>query len=588
MQIILKQGEWSSAKKTKTIFDECYRRRRRTFCGSGNVHVCNIGNSCIHEERITWTIVIPSRIQKTSHGNRCSTYLQDLVSEQDKISGLETFGWENHSWKYLSLIGEGRIINLQRTKVYVFWDSVLCLGKIHENPQSNDAWEGRLGWFKSSPVYSNFDRIDGEPMKFEWNIFPGFNTLQLSQEVKHLLLRLDETPENFTGRIIFYVDVQRHFLWIKRQWKRMRVKCSTRFSICKEIRSRTMVISSTNYVKKKQFRHDLREAQMAFFDLTQLEKVPYKGIVENQEIRKVGLSETHASGNREAFSYNNWWKANWWNKYQQERSRRTWNDEVLDFVRVANPDDELNFFCQDGRGVMNVFFLDIIFSTDFFKRVSYTCSSNYSVYDGRCAYTHLLHAHFLHMARPQSHPHFSCVSHTRMAQVSSKRCLLHECQTLSISPSPFSCLTRLCCSCTLTSTSRSVHLLAELSRPKSTGHAHLRTRTRSLATWPSPPSTQAMSRTSSTRSLLWTMTRCSLAIQTSLKSLTSRKTHARTLDCTVISQCLNPLFRTFLMMILFSSNRKQRKHASGNRLLDRERERERKTKERGGFAISVA
>ena len=40
-------------------------------------------------------------------------------------------------------------------------------------------------------------------MEFEWDIFPGFNTLQLSQEVKSLLLRLNETPENFTGRIIF-------------------------------------------------------------------------------------------------------------------------------------------------------------------------------------------------------------------------------------------------------------------------------------------------------------------------------------------------------------------------------------------------
>ena len=69
-------------------------------------------------------------------------------------------------------------------------DSVLCLGKIHENPQSNGAWEDRLGWFKTSLEYRNFDRIDGEPMEFEWNIFPGFNTLQLSQEVKHLLLRL--------------------------------------------------------------------------------------------------------------------------------------------------------------------------------------------------------------------------------------------------------------------------------------------------------------------------------------------------------------------------------------------------------------
>ena len=97
-----------------------------------------------------------------------------LVSEQDEISVLETIGWENDSWKYLSLIGDERIINLQRTKVYVFSDPVLCLGKIQQNPESNEAWEQRLGWIKSSQSYRNFDRIDGEPTEFEWNIFPGF------------------------------------------------------------------------------------------------------------------------------------------------------------------------------------------------------------------------------------------------------------------------------------------------------------------------------------------------------------------------------------------------------------------------------
>ena len=64
---------------------------------------------------------------------------------------------------------------------------------------------GKTDWdgLKKSQEDRNFDRIDGEPMEFEWNIFPGFNTLQLSEEVKSLLLRLGETPENFTGRIIF-------------------------------------------------------------------------------------------------------------------------------------------------------------------------------------------------------------------------------------------------------------------------------------------------------------------------------------------------------------------------------------------------
>ena len=126
-----------------------------------------------------------------------------LVSEPDEISGLETNDWENHSWKCLSLIGEERIINLVHTKVYVISDSVLCLGKVHENPQSNIAWEDRLTWFKSSPEYRALDKIDGEPMEFEWHIFPGFTTLQLVREVQEVLSRMGVEPANFTGRIIF-------------------------------------------------------------------------------------------------------------------------------------------------------------------------------------------------------------------------------------------------------------------------------------------------------------------------------------------------------------------------------------------------
>ena len=46
-----------------------------------------------------------------------------------------------------------------------------------------------------------------------------------------------------------------------------------------------------------------------------------------------------------------------------------------------------------------------------------------------------------------------------------------------------------------------------------------------------PPSTQVLS-----KSLLWTMTQYSLTIETSMKSLTSRKTHARTFDCSMFPQ----------------------------------------------------
>ena len=48
-----------------------------------------------------------------------------------------------------------------------------------------------------------YDGIDGEPTEFEWNIFPGFTTLQLCGKVNDLLSDLGETSETFTGRILF-------------------------------------------------------------------------------------------------------------------------------------------------------------------------------------------------------------------------------------------------------------------------------------------------------------------------------------------------------------------------------------------------
>ena len=70
---------------------------------------------------------------------------EKLISEQsDEIYGVTTINWEDSSWKYLSLVGAEQVIRLLHTKVYVFSDSVLCLGKMNENPQSNIAWEDRL------------------------------------------------------------------------------------------------------------------------------------------------------------------------------------------------------------------------------------------------------------------------------------------------------------------------------------------------------------------------------------------------------------------------------------------------------------
>ena len=64
-------------------------------------------------------------------------------------------------------VNDEEVISLLHAKVYVFSDSVLCLGKMNQNPTSNNVWEQQLGWFKDSLQNKTLDTIDGEPMEFE-------------------------------------------------------------------------------------------------------------------------------------------------------------------------------------------------------------------------------------------------------------------------------------------------------------------------------------------------------------------------------------------------------------------------------------
>ena len=126
-----------------------------------------------------------------------------LVGEQDEINNLDNIQGRKNSWKQLSLIGDETVINLQRTSVYVCSDSVLCLGKVLQHPESNEAWKNRIEGVMTEKSYRDFDGINGEPTEFEWNIYPGFTTLQLCDKINDLLSRLGETPETFTGIILF-------------------------------------------------------------------------------------------------------------------------------------------------------------------------------------------------------------------------------------------------------------------------------------------------------------------------------------------------------------------------------------------------
>ena len=126
-----------------------------------------------------------------------------IVNNEEEISCLDKILYGKNSWTQLSLIHDEVVINLQRTKVYVFSDSVLCLGKVLQHPECNEAWKNRVAGVRAERSYRDYDVINGEPTEFEWNMFPGFTTLQLCGEVNDLLSDLGQTPESFTGRILF-------------------------------------------------------------------------------------------------------------------------------------------------------------------------------------------------------------------------------------------------------------------------------------------------------------------------------------------------------------------------------------------------
>ena len=174
-------------KKTEKNVERC-RLKGRTFNNWVNVYGCEDECGDIHgKEFLDNHNSIKNSTDLTL--KKMFDISEKLVSEQDEINNVDKIYWKNHSWKQLSLIGDETVINLQRAKVYVFSDSVLCLGKIHQHPESNEAWKKRIEWIITDKGYRDYDGINGETTEFEWNIFPGFTTLQLCGKVTDLLSR---------------------------------------------------------------------------------------------------------------------------------------------------------------------------------------------------------------------------------------------------------------------------------------------------------------------------------------------------------------------------------------------------------------
>ena len=139
-----------------------------------------------------------------------------LVSEQDEISGLETIGWENHSWKYLSLVGNKdlSIFSAQRSTSFQILYCVL----VRYTRTPNRTMHGKKDWDGSKHL-RNTETLT-ESTASQWNSSGIFSqdSIRCSSAKKSKVYCTDwRNTRKFHRKNYLHVDVQRYLLWIKRQ-----------------------------------------------------------------------------------------------------------------------------------------------------------------------------------------------------------------------------------------------------------------------------------------------------------------------------------------------------------------------------------
>ena len=125
-----------------------------------------------------------------------------LILENQEILNVNSIGSENPSWARSALLND-QAIKWTKARVHVYSDSVLCLGRINDPKEAMKRWTGQVAEFQMENSFEELLGLDGEPIEFEWNIFPGFTSLQILQKIHSDLEEADIKPEEFSDRIIF-------------------------------------------------------------------------------------------------------------------------------------------------------------------------------------------------------------------------------------------------------------------------------------------------------------------------------------------------------------------------------------------------
>ena len=117
---------------------------------------------------------------------------EKLVSGQTETAGISLINFQDLWWMSTSLL-HSRAYQYSTAKVHVFSDSVICLGKMGDDPV--ESWKKQIQWYSDNNYFKDLNRIDGQLM--------GFTTVGILNEIQQMMTEPKCEPEKFTGRIIF-------------------------------------------------------------------------------------------------------------------------------------------------------------------------------------------------------------------------------------------------------------------------------------------------------------------------------------------------------------------------------------------------
>ena len=162
---------------------------------------------------------------------------QKLIQEQSgEILIVECLRYSSPSWERWILAND-QAIKWAKARVFVYADSVLCLGKTEQGSGAAEKWKGKLEDIKMYSPYQDAVGIDGEAIELEWKI-PDFSILSILQEIQKDLIQKNIQPKEPNH---LRVNVQRHPVEIR--WSELHHKRRECQGLRVAVPSRTLDVS---------------------------------------------------------------------------------------------------------------------------------------------------------------------------------------------------------------------------------------------------------------------------------------------------------------------------------------------------------